>query len=116
MRGISFEFQRKIDDPRWRSAWRWSLTLGSRLVPLLLGTAFGDMLHGLAIDQSHNYTGDFVGLLVPYGLYTGVTLTVLCLFLGAHYSPSRPTGNSMSGWSGSAAASGSSPSPSRSGG
>ncbi len=84
-RGVSFEFNRKIDDHRWRSTWRWSLTIGSFLIPLLLGTALGDLLHGLPIDQAHNYTGSFFGLLVPFGLYTGVTLTVLSLFLGATY-------------------------------
>ena len=85
VRGVSFEFNRKIDNPKWRSTWRWSLTVGSLLVPLLLGTALGDLLHGLPIDSAHNYTGDFVGLLVPFGLYTGVTLTVLSLFVGAAY-------------------------------
>ena len=85
MRGISFEYGRKIDNPRWRSTWKWSLTIGSLLIPLLLGTALGDLLHGLPIDSSHNYTGSFWGLLVPFGLYTGLTLTVLCLFLGAAY-------------------------------
>ncbi len=85
VRGVSFEFNRKIDDPRWRSTWRWSLTIGSALIPLLLGTALGDLLHGLPIDAAHNYTGNFFGLLVPFGLYTGITLTVLCLFLGAAY-------------------------------
>jgi cytochrome d ubiquinol oxidase subunit II len=85
MRGVSFEYQRKIDSPRWRSLWKWSLTIGSLLVPLLLGTALGDLLHGLPINSSHNYTGSFWGLLVPFGLYTGITVTVLCLFLGATY-------------------------------
>jgi cytochrome bd ubiquinol oxidase subunit II len=85
MRGVSFEYQRKIDNPRWHALWKWSLTIGSLLIPLLLGTAFGDLLHGLPINSSHNYTGSFWGLLVPFGLYTGVTLTVLCLFLGATY-------------------------------
>src|SRR5277367_3961521 len=85
VRGVSFEYGRKIDDPRWRSTWKWSLTIGSLLTPLLLGTALGDLLHGLPIDQDHNYTGSFFGLLVPFGLYTGLTLTVLCLFLGATY-------------------------------
>ena len=59
--------------------------LGSRFIPFLLGTALGDLLHGLPIDSSHNYTGSFLGLLVPFGLYTGLTLTVLCLFVGAAY-------------------------------
>jgi cytochrome bd ubiquinol oxidase subunit II len=85
VRGVSFEFRRKIDNPRWHSAWRWSMTIGSLLIPLLLGTALGDLLHGLPIDSAHNYTGTFFGLLVPFGLYTGVTLTALCLFLGAVY-------------------------------
>ena len=84
-RGLSFEYQRKIDNPRWRATWRWSLTIGSALIPLLLGTALGDSLHGLPIDSAHNYTGSFWGLLVPFGLYTGLTLTVLSLFLGATY-------------------------------
>jgi len=84
-RGVSFEFRRKIGNARWQSLWKWSLTLGSLLVPLLLGTAFGDMLHGLPLDSAHNYTGNFVELLQPFGLYTGLTLTVLCLFLGATY-------------------------------
>jgi cytochrome d ubiquinol oxidase subunit II len=84
-RGVSFEFSRKIDNPRWRSAWKWSLTVGSALIPFLLGTALGDLLHGLPIDSSHNYTGSFWGLLVPFGLYTGLTVTMLCLFVGATY-------------------------------
>ncbi len=84
-RGVSFEFSRKIDNHRWRSAWKWSLTIGSALIPFLLGTALGDLLHGLPINSSHNYTGSFWGLLVPFGLYTGLTVTVLCLFVGAAY-------------------------------
>ena len=92
LRGLSFEYQRKLAGARWRATWRWSLTIGSALIPLLLGTALGDLLHGLPIDQSGNYTGSFVGLLVPFGLYTGVTLTVLCLTLGATYLALKTTG------------------------
>jgi cytochrome d ubiquinol oxidase subunit II len=92
LRGVSFEFTRKIDSPQWRSFWRWSLTVGSALIPLLLGTALGDLLHGLPIDSSHNYTGSFWGLLQPFGVYTGVTLTVLCLFLGSAYLSLKTVG------------------------
>ena len=100
VRGVSFEFHRKIDNPRWRSTWRWSLTIGSLLVPFLLGTALGDLLHGLPIDSAHNYTGTFLGLLVPFGLYTGLTLTVLCLFLGAAYLTLKTEVPSTTGWPG----------------
>ncbi len=92
VRGVSFEFHRKLEDARWRAIWQWSLTIGSALIPLLLGTALGDLLHGLPIDKAHNYTGSFFGLLVPFGLFTGVTLTVVCLFLGSTYLTLKTTG------------------------
>ena len=93
IRGMSFEFRGKIKDPRWRAAWQWSLTIGSALIPLLLGTALGDLLYGLPINSSGDYTGNFFQLLVPFGLYTGITLTILCLFLGATYLTLKTLGD-----------------------
>jgi cytochrome d ubiquinol oxidase subunit II len=91
-RGVSFEYQRKVDDPRWRSAWRWALTIGSGLVPLLIGVALGDLLHGLPIDSAHEYTGSFWNLLTGYGIWTGVTLLVLSLQMGSTFLTVRTTG------------------------
>ncbi len=91
-RGVSFEYQRKFDNPRWRSSWRWALTIGSALIPLLLGVALGDLLHGLPVNSSHNFTGNFFDLLTPFGLWTGVTLLVLSLLMGATYLTLKTTG------------------------
>src|SRR5271154_5626184 len=66
-RGVAFEYRRRSDNPRWRAAWQWCTTLGSLLVPLLLGVGLGDLLNGLPINQSHVYTGDFFDLLTGYG-------------------------------------------------
>ncbi len=93
VRGVAFEYRRKVDDPRWRSAFGWSLTIGSGLIPLLVGVAFGDMLHGLPIDKAHDYTGNFLGLLTPYGLWTGVTMLAMCLLMGATYLSLKTTGS-----------------------
>ena len=90
-RGVSFEFKDKSEDPRWRTTWRWAMTLGCVLIPLLLGVGLGDLLNGLPIDSSHEYTGNFFGLLTPYGLWTGVTLLVLCLLHGATFLKLRTT-------------------------
>ena len=46
-RGVSFEWRGKRDDPRWHLIWSWTLTIGSILIPLLLGVGLGDLLHGL---------------------------------------------------------------------
>jgi cytochrome d ubiquinol oxidase subunit II len=92
-RGVSFEYRGKLDDPRWRAAWKWSMTLGSVVIPLLIGVALGDLLHGLPINRDHVYTGTFWNLLVPYGLWTGVTLVALSLVSGATFLALKTTGD-----------------------
>jgi cytochrome bd ubiquinol oxidase subunit II len=91
-RGLSFEWQRKFDDSRWRSTWRWSLTVGSALIPFLVGTALGGLLHGLPINSSHQFTGNFGTLLTPFGLWSGLTLLVLSLLSGATFLTIKTTG------------------------
>jgi cytochrome bd ubiquinol oxidase subunit II len=72
--------------------WDGLLTGGSLLVPLLIGIALGDLLHGLPIDSAQNYTGSFWDLLQPYGVYTGITLVAICLLHGATFITLKTTG------------------------
>jgi cytochrome d ubiquinol oxidase subunit II len=90
-RGVAFEFRGKGEHPRWRRTWTWCTTLGSLLVPLLIGVGLGDLLNGLPIDSSHEYTGNFFDLLTPYGLWTGVTILGLCLLHGATFLALKTT-------------------------
>jgi cytochrome d ubiquinol oxidase subunit II len=90
-RGVSLEYTTKRDDERWRRRWRWALTIGSGLVPLLIGVALGDLLSGLPIDSSHEFTGNFGDLLTGYGLWTGFTLLGLCLLHGVTFLKLRTT-------------------------
>jgi cytochrome d ubiquinol oxidase subunit II len=90
-RGTSFEYRGKRDGARWRTGWSWALTIGSVLIPLLIGVALGDLLHGLPINSKHDYTGNFFDLLTGYGLMTGVTLLTLCLLHGATFLALRTT-------------------------
>ncbi len=91
-RGVSFEYRGKRESERWRNGWSWALTLGSVVIPLLVGVALGDLLHGLPIDSGHEFTGNFFSLLTGYGLMTGVTLLVLSLLHGATFLALRTTG------------------------
>ena len=91
-RGVSFEYRGKRDSQRWQTGWSWALTIGSILIPLLIGVALGDLLHGLPIDSKHEFTGNFFSLLTGYGLMTGVTLLVLSLLHGATFLALRTTG------------------------
>jgi cytochrome d ubiquinol oxidase subunit II len=91
-RGVSFEYRGKRDSARWRTGWTWALTVGSVLVPLLVGIGLGDLLHGLPINAQQEFTGNFFDLLTGYGLMTGVTLLVLCLLHGATFLALRTMG------------------------
>jgi cytochrome bd ubiquinol oxidase subunit II len=91
-RGVSFEYRGKRESRRWRAGWTWALTIGSVLIPLLIGVGLGDLLAGLPINQHQNFTGDFFDLLTGYGLMTGVTLLTLCLLHGATFLALRTTG------------------------
>lgn len=80
IRGVAFEFRSKMEDPRWRRTWDYAIFVGSLLPALLFGVAFANVVRGLAIDESMNYTGSFFDLLNPYSLVGGlVTLTLFTL-------------------------------------
>jgi cytochrome d ubiquinol oxidase subunit II len=91
-RGVSFEYRGKVASPRWRATWDWSLTIGSAVLPVLLGVALGDLLTGLPINSNGDFTGSFLDLLTPYGLWVGVTLLALTLAHGAMYLSLKTTG------------------------
>src|SRR5690348_10501759 len=91
-RGVSFEWRGKRDSDRWRDAFSWALTIGSALIPLLVGVALGDLLQGLPINQNHDFTGNFFDLLTGYGVMTGVTLLALCLMHGSTFLALRTMG------------------------
>ena len=90
-RGVSFEYRGKRDEPALAHGLAWALTVGSVLIPLLIGVGLGDLLHGLPINAQHDFTGNFFDLLTGYGLMTGVTMLVLCLLHGATFLALRTT-------------------------
>jgi cytochrome bd ubiquinol oxidase subunit II len=91
-RGVSFEFRGKRESARWRRTWDAAMTGGSLLAPLLIGVALGNLLHGVPIAANQEYAGDFVDLLNPYSLFTGVTVVLLCLLHGATFLALKTAG------------------------
>jgi len=93
IRGVAFEYRGKRDAADWRRTWDMALTVGSVLAPLVIGIALGDLLHGLPVNSAGNYTGSFWDLLQPYGVFTGVTLVLVCLLHGASFLSLKTTGD-----------------------
>src|SRR5689334_4169479 len=86
IRGVSFEYRGKVDDPVWRGRWDVAIVIGSTLPALLLGVALTNVVRGVPIDKSGNYTGTLLTLLNPVGLLGGLTTVTLfafhaCLFV-----------------------------------
>ena len=93
VRGVSFEYRGKGKAARWLRTWDAALTAGSLAAPLLIGVALGDLLHGVPINASQNYTGTFFDLLQPYALLTGVALVLICVLHGATFLSLKTTGD-----------------------
>ena len=75
-RPVGFDYRSKIDDPRWRNAWDWGLTIGGLVPPLIFGVAFGNLLLGLPFELDPllrpSYHGSFWALLTPFALLSGL--------------------------------------------
>ena len=85
LRGVSFEYRSKHEDPRWRNAWDWSIFIGSSVPALLWGVAVANIIRGVPIDAEMNFVGSFFGLLNPFALLGGVMFVAVFLFHGAIY-------------------------------
>ncbi|MGH1562995.1 cytochrome d ubiquinol oxidase subunit II [Mumia sp. DW29H23] len=92
VRGLSFEWRGKGLSDRWRWSWSLCLTLGSVVAPTVLGIALGDLVAGLPVDKDEEFTGSFWDLFTGFGVWTGVTLLVLCLLHGAVFLTLRIAG------------------------
>jgi cytochrome d ubiquinol oxidase subunit II len=53
----------------------------------------GDLLSGLPINSAQNFTGSFWDLFQPYGVFTGVTLALICALHGATFLSLKTTGD-----------------------
>ncbi len=84
-RGVAFEFRGKLDGRRWQRGWTWATTLGSAAIPLVLGIGLGDLVAGLPIGSDQEFTGNFLDIFTPYGVWFGLTLLALSVLHGAAF-------------------------------
>ncbi len=90
LRPVGFTFRNKIQDPRWRGFWDWSLLISGVVPALLFGVAFGNLFLGVPFhfDELMRpvYTGGFFNLLQPYALLAGVVSVSMLVVHGAAYA------------------------------
>jgi cytochrome d ubiquinol oxidase subunit II len=84
-RAVSIEFYGQVNSPAWRKAWGIAFGVGSLLPAILLGVAFGNILHGVPIGVNREFIGSFFTLLNPYSLLIGVLSLTMFVMHGAAF-------------------------------
>ncbi len=86
-RPVGFDYRSKLDNPTWRARWDWTLCLGSFVPSLVFGVAFGNLFLGVPfmLDETMriSYTGNFWGLLNPFGILAGLVSVAMLTTHGA---------------------------------
>lgn len=84
-RAVSIEFRHQLETPGWKKVWDWGFSLGSIVPSILLGVAVGNIIRGIPLDSSGNFTGTFLGLLNPYSLLVGLLSLAMFTVHGAAF-------------------------------
>jgi cytochrome bd ubiquinol oxidase subunit II len=93
VRVVSFEWREKSDDPRWRTTWRWANTVGSIGAPFIWGVALANLVHGVPLNSSGDYSGNFLNLFSVYTVLAGLAVVALFALHGATFLALRTGGN-----------------------
>ncbi|MGW3243235.1 cytochrome d ubiquinol oxidase subunit II [Streptomyces sp. NPDC001070] len=93
IRVVAFEYRAKRADERWQTTWEWAIFWTSLLPAFLWGVAFANIVHGVKIDRSGEYTGRVWDLLGPYPLLGGLVTLSLFTFHGAVFAALKTLGD-----------------------
>jgi cytochrome d ubiquinol oxidase subunit II len=89
LRPVGFDFRSKVPDPRWRNAWDWGIFIAGAVPTLVFGVVFGNLLLGVPFHFDDTmrvfYTGNFFGLLNPFGILCGVVSLAMLIMHGGIY-------------------------------
>jgi cytochrome bd ubiquinol oxidase subunit II len=93
VRVVSFEWREKSEDARWRRTWLLANTVGSYGATLLWGIALANLVHGVPLNSSHAFAGNFLDLFSAYTVLGGIAVVSLFAFHGATYLTLRTDGD-----------------------
>ena len=83
-RAVSLEF--RAHDTQRKGLWEGAFMVGSLLPALLFGVAIGNVVLGVPLDNTMNYTGTFFTLLRPFPLVLGLLGLAAFLLQGSTYA------------------------------
>ncbi|WP_217207681.1 cytochrome d ubiquinol oxidase subunit II [Streptomyces sp. AC550_RSS872] len=92
VRGVAFEYRAKRPEENWQRNWEHAIFWCSLIPAFLWGVAFGNIVRGVKLDQSHEYVGNVLDLLNPYALIGGLVTLTLFTFHGAVFTALKTVG------------------------
>ena len=92
VRGVSFEFRGKVENPNWKNTWDWAMFIGSLLPPILWGVVLANFMTGMPINQDKEMVGGFLQFLHPFALLGGLMFLSLTVTHGLQFITIRTTG------------------------
>lgn len=98
LRPLGYDYRNKIDNHKWRFFWDWGLFISSFLPVIVFGVTFGNLLQGVPFyfdpkTMQEFYTGNFAGLMNPFGILCGLVSSSMIVMHGAAWIARRGRGD-----------------------
>jgi cytochrome d ubiquinol oxidase subunit II len=92
VRAAALEFRGKADGEGWRRIWDYAVFVGSLAPPYLFGMMFASLAKGMPIGHNMDMRATFGDWANAFTLWSGLTITGLCLLHGLAFLALRTTG------------------------
>lgn len=83
MRAVSIEFRSKKPSAFWRNSWDIVFFSASFIIAMGAGVLVGNLIQGIALDETQLYVGDFWDFFTPYTILVGCMVVACFTMHGA---------------------------------
>jgi cytochrome d ubiquinol oxidase subunit II len=93
VRVLSFEWYSKSESAGWRKVWLSANALGSFGASLIWGVGLANLIYGVPINSSGDFSGNLADLFSVYTVVAGLAVVLLFAFHGATFLTLRTSGD-----------------------
>ena len=91
LRAVTIELKDEFDSPLWKKLTDIGFVLGSMIPAISFGVLIGNLIQGIPLDETNNFSGTLLTLINPYSLFIGVMSLAMMISHGAIYLRVRTT-------------------------
>ena len=91
-RAVAIEVRSKQPMAWWRWSWDIMFSFASLVIAFSLGVVLGNLIRGIPLDATKEFTGGFMDLINPYALLIGVMTVAVFFMHGAIYTLMKTEG------------------------